>query len=115
MRYTQSEKMEIIRLVRGSQLAVASVFSQIRGISVPLGMKDPNHPNLSLTLWRTVANHGKKVFYFDSATMPAVCWVDLKKVDLKKGASARTIAIDPEMALAGEVSAKFALAEPIKW
>lgn len=38
-----------------------------------------------------------------------------QKVDLKKGASARTIAIDPEMALAGEVSAKFALAEPIKW
>jgi penicillin V acylase-like amidase (Ntn superfamily) len=33
-------------------LAVASAFSQIRTISVPLGMSDPDHPNISSTLWR---------------------------------------------------------------
>ena len=97
------------------KLAVASVFSQIRGISVPLGMEDPNHPNISMTLWRTVADHEKKVFYFDSAIMPAVFWVDLNKINLKNGAETKKIAIEPETELAGEVSAKFTPAEPFKW
>ena len=40
------------------KLAVAAVFSQMRSVSVPLGMSDPDHPNISTTLWRTVADHG---------------------------------------------------------
>ena len=41
-------------------MAVASVFSQMRSIGVPLGMADPVQPNpvqpnISATLWRTVA------------------------------------------------------------
>jgi choloylglycine hydrolase len=31
-------------------LAVASAFSQIRAMSVPLGMSDPDQPNISSTL-----------------------------------------------------------------
>lgn len=97
------------------RLAVASVFSQMRAIGVPLGMADPNHPNISMTLWRTVADQGAKVYYFESAIMPAVFWVDLNKVDFKEGSGAKKIGIEPEKALAGEVSAKFEPAEPFKW
>lgn len=97
------------------RLAVASVFSQMRAIGVPLGMADPNHPNISMTLWRTVADQGAKIYYFESAIMPAVFWVDLNKVDFKKGSGAREIAIEPETSLAGEVSAKFEPAEAFKW
>jgi choloylglycine hydrolase len=97
------------------RLAVASVFSQMRAIGVPLGMADPDHPNISMTLWRSVADQGAKVYYFESAIMPAVFWVDLNKVDFKKGSGARKIAIEPEKALAGEISAKFEQAEPFKW
>ena len=78
-------------------------------------MEDPNHPNISMTLWRTVADQGAKVYYFESAIMPALFWVDLNKVDLKKGSGARRISIEPEPALAGEVSAMFAPAEPFKF
>lgn len=49
---------------------VASVFSQIRAIGVPLGMEDPDRPNISMTLWRSVADHGAKVYYFGSAWLP---------------------------------------------
>lgn len=97
------------------QLALAAAFSLIRAVGVPLGMEDPDHPNISMTLWRTVADHGEKVYYFESALMPSVLWVDLKKVDLTKGSGARTIAIDPEAAFAGEVSAEFKPAEPFSW
>ncbi|ACS78794.1 linear amide C-N hydrolase [Maridesulfovibrio salexigens] len=97
------------------KLAVASVFSQMRAISVPLGMADPDHPNISMTLWRTVSDQGSKVYYFDSAIMPSVCWVDFSKVDFKKGSGARQIDIGTETELANEVSAEFTPAEPFKW
>ena len=97
------------------KLALASAFSQIRAVGVPLGMADPDHPNISMTLWRTVADHENTVYYFESALMPAVFWVDLNKFDLKKGSGARTVAIDPASGLAGDVSSKLEPAKPFKW
>ena len=95
--------------------AVASVFSQIRAISVPLGMSDPEHPNISSTLWRTVTDHDAKRYYFESAILPAVFWVDLAKIDLKPGASPKVLSIEPDKPLAGEVSAHFREAKPFEW
>jgi penicillin V acylase-like amidase (Ntn superfamily) len=39
-------------------LNVYSVFSQVRMISVPLGLADSSSPNIAMTLWRTVADCG---------------------------------------------------------
>jgi penicillin V acylase-like amidase (Ntn superfamily) len=96
-------------------LSVASAFSQIRAISVPLGMSDPKRPNISSTLWRTVADDDAKRYYFESAVFPAVFWVDLAKVDLESGASPMMLAVDPDRLLAGEVSSQFKKAEPFAW
>jgi len=100
---------------KDAKLAVASVFSQMRSISVPLGMVDPNLPNIAMTLWRTVADHGKKVFYFDAVTMPSACWVDFEKIDFNQDAKPLKLAIEPETELAGEVSGQFVPASPFKW
>ncbi len=97
------------------KLAVASVLSQIRAIGVPLGMQDPEKPNLAMTLWRSVLDQGAKVYYFETALMPAVMWIDLNKIDFAKGSGVRKIPIDAKTALAGEVSAEFAPAEPFNW
>ncbi len=96
------------------KLALASAFSQIRAVGMPLGLADPDHPGVS-TLWRTVADHSAKVYYFESVLIPAVFWVDLKKIDFKKGSGAKKIAIESGKALAGDVSAKFKPAKPFKW
>lgn len=100
---------------KDSKLALASVFSQIRAISVPLGMTDESRPNLSMTLWRTVADHGKNIFYFETATMPAMCWIDLNKVDFAKDQKVKKIAISTDTDISGEVSALFKPAKPFKW
>lgn len=100
---------------KNPRLAVGSVFSQIRAISVPLGMADPNHPNISMTLWRSVADHGNKKYYFDTATMPAICWIDLSKVDFSSSAEARKVDVKPDTELAGEISTLFTPAKPFKW
>jgi len=97
------------------KMAVASVFSQMRAIGVPLGMEDPNHPNISATLWRAVSDHGAKRYYFETAIKPAVFWVDLDRVDLKPGAPVKTIDVNGPKVLFGEVSGEFVPAAPFKW
>ena len=78
-------------------------------------MAEPDHPNISMTLWRTVADHGSKVYYFESVLMPTVIWANLEKIDFKEGSGVRRIAIDPGMVLSGDVSAKFKPAVPFPW
>ena len=96
-------------------MAVASMFSQMRSIGVPLGMADPDHPNISATLWRTVYDHDARRFYFESALRPSVIWVDLDKVNLEAGADVMKLeTLGPEI-LAGEVSSEFKPAEPFKF
>ena len=97
------------------RLALAATFSLIRAVGVPLGMEDPDHPNISMTLWRTVADHDAKTYYFESALTPAVFWVDLNKLDLTEGSGTKMIAIEPDAGLAGEISAKLKTAEPFAW
>lgn len=97
------------------QMAVASVFSQMRAIGVPLGMEDPVHPNISATLWRAVSDHDARRYYFESTIKPAVFWVDLAKVDLEPGAPVKSIDVNGPEILFGEISSQFEQAEPFKW
>lgn len=62
-------------------LALASVLSVIRNASVPFGLSTPNQPNISSTRWRTVVDHKRLRYYFESTTTPNVFWVDLNKID----------------------------------
>ncbi|KQV31387.1 linear amide C-N hydrolase [Rhizobium sp. Root1204] len=61
--------------------ALASVFSVIRNVSVPYGLNTPEEPNISSTRWRTVVDHKRKLYFFESALTPNTFWVDLKTID----------------------------------
>jgi len=102
--------------VKSSRMAVATVFSIIRHISVPLGIADPVKPNQAATLWRTVADHSGQRYYFEPVTSPSVFWVDLGKVDFSEGAAVKSLVVDGEdVLLSGEVSGKFQPATPFKF
>jgi penicillin V acylase-like amidase (Ntn superfamily) len=62
-------------------LALASVFSVIRNVSVPYGISTPNEPNISSTRWRTVVDHKRRLYFFESALTPNTFWVDLNEID----------------------------------
>ncbi|MDM9618850.1 linear amide C-N hydrolase [Rhizobium sp. S96] len=64
--------------------ALASVFSVIRNASVPYGITTPDQPNISSTRWRTVFDHKRKLYFFESALTPNTFWVDLKSIDFSK-------------------------------
>ena len=62
-------------------IALASVFSVIRNVSVPYGLNTPEEPNISSTRWRTISDHKRMLYFFESALTPNTFWVDLKQVD----------------------------------
>ncbi|MBU6237785.1 MAG: linear amide C-N hydrolase [Planctomycetes bacterium] len=96
---------------------VAGVFSVMRNISVPWGTIDPNHPNLAPTYWRTVLDHTRKVYYFESALSPSVVAVDLKQIDFAPGSGVRSVALEGEAGwkLQGNINKEFQPAKPISY
>ncbi|BBX13271.1 choloylglycine hydrolase [Mycobacterium novum] len=100
--------------VEDPKIALASVFSVVRNVSVPFGISTPDEPNISSTRWRTVAHHTRKLYCFESALTPNVFWVDLNKLDLSEGAPARKLDLgrDESNTFAGESSAEFVVTEP---
>jgi penicillin V acylase-like amidase (Ntn superfamily) len=90
-------------------IALASVFSVIRNASVPFGITTPGEPNISSTRWRTVADHKRMLYFFESALTPSTFWVDLKKVDFSAGAPVKRLDLgkDQRNTFGGEVSKDF--------
>jgi choloylglycine hydrolase len=96
------------------KIALASVFSVIRNVSVPFGIATPDEPNISSTRWRTVVHHTRRLYFFESALTPNVFWVDLKKLDFTEKAPVRKLDLGrgESNTFAGESSAEFVSSEP---
>ena len=101
--------------VKDTRLAVATAFSLIRAISVPLGLADPNKPNIAATIWRSVSDIGAGRYYFESAYSPTIFWVDLAKLKLAPGSAPARLDLSSRPILSGEVSDKFVATEPFKF
>ena len=90
--------------------ALAAVFSVIRNTSVPYGITTPNEPNISSTRWRTVFDHKRKLYFFESALTPNIFWVDLKAIDFsEKTGRTKTLDLGPNQdhTFSGNVTAQF--------
>jgi choloylglycine hydrolase len=92
--------------------AVASVFSVIRGVSVPLGLKTPGQPNIASTVWRTVYDQKNKIMYFDSAMSPTVFWVPLADADFKESAPVKKLELVGGKTYNGNAASEFKDAKP---
>jgi len=97
------------------RLAVATAFSLIRSISVPLGLADPVKPNIAATIWRTVSDTGAGRYFFESSYSPSIFWVDLAKLKLAPGAAPARLNLSGHPILSGEVSDRFVAAEPFSF
>jgi penicillin V acylase-like amidase (Ntn superfamily) len=92
--------------------AVLSVLSVMRSVSVPLGITTPGQPNISSTVWRTVADQKNVVYLFDSATSPNAFWIPLTELDLKEGAPVKKLLLTGGKVYAGNAAGKFEPAPP---
>ncbi|MBX3584282.1 MAG: linear amide C-N hydrolase [Rhizobiaceae bacterium] len=92
--------------------AAASVLSVMRSVSVPLGITTPGAPNISSTIWRTVADQKNKVYFFDSATSPNTFWVPLADLEFSEGTPVKKLTVAGGAVHAGNVAKEFVPAEP---
>jgi len=67
--------------------AVAGVLSVMLNVSAPFGVSEPGKPNISATIFRTVADLTNGIYYYQSALSPNIVWLDLRKLNLAAGAA----------------------------
>ena len=101
--------------VDDTRIAVASVFSVIRNVSVPFGIATPDHPNISSTRWRTVADHNNKVYFFESALTPNVFWVNFKNIDFSETAKVKKLDLSNNRVYSGNTAGLFEGATPFRF
>lgn len=92
--------------------AIASAFSVIRSVSVPLGISTPGQPNIASTLWRTVSDHKNRRYFFESTRSPNVFWVDLASFDFAPGQPVKKLAVPNGAVFAGNAAGEFRPAAP---
>lgn len=95
--------------------AVAAVFSVMRNVSVPRGIRKKGAPNLSSTLWLTVADQKNRVYFFQDTNSPGALWVKLDKLDFKEGTGVRKLTLHGNPDLGGDQTGNFQKAEPFKF
>jgi penicillin V acylase-like amidase (Ntn superfamily) len=95
--------------------AVATVFSLMRNVSVPIGIKIPGKPNIADTLWLTVSDQKNKVYFYQSTNSPSIVWAKLNELDLKEGSGARKLQLDGNPDVAGDQTKNFKPAELFKF
>jgi penicillin V acylase-like amidase (Ntn superfamily) len=98
--------------------AIASVFSVVRNTSVPFGITTPDQPNISSTRWRTVADHKRKLYFFESALTPNVFWIDLTRIDFSEASGrVRKLDLGPDQSntFSGVANDQFKESTPFKF
>src|SRR5690606_8023880 len=107
--------MNSIPQTENVNVAVASVASVMRNVSVPYGFEIEGYPNLSTTRWRSVADQKNLVYYFETALTPNAFWVDLKKIDFNENAEVKKLDLSGNKTYSGETSKSFVKATPFQF
>lgn len=95
--------------------AVAAVFSVMRNVSVPRGIRKKDAPNVSSTIWLTVADQKNRVYYYQDTNSPGALWVKLDKIDFKEGTGVRKLTLAGKPDVVGDQLANFEQNEPFKF
>lgn len=93
--------------------ALAALASVMRNAAQPYRVPDPDHPEISHTLWSVLADLKGRRYVFDSLRHLGVVWVDLAKVDLTAGSGERVLDLVGDDRLIGDVTDRFVPAEPL--
>ncbi len=92
---------------------VAEILSVMRNVAQPFVRPSPSHPEVSHTIWRTVADASDRMYFFESTLSPNIVWVRLDGLDFSAGAPVRKLDLVHSGDLVGDVTASFAPGAPL--
>ena len=90
-----------------AKVAVPTVFSVIRNVSVPFGISTPDSPHISSTRWRSVCDQKNLVYYFEQTVPMSVINVDLNVIDFSEGTGERELRLTDGKSYEGNVTSEF--------
>lgn len=88
-------------------IAIPTVVSVMRNVSVPFGISTPDMPHIASTRWRVVADQKDKVYYFDPTLALEGFWVDLKKINFAPGSGQRELMLTGGGGYTGDATGEF--------
>lgn len=91
---------------------MATVFSIMRNVGVPIGITIPGQPNIGGALWLTVADQKSRLYRDQDTDSPSNVWANLANLALSEGSGRRKLQLDGNPDLAGDQTASFQPAEP---
>lgn len=96
--------------------AAAFMFSVIRNVSVPFGAADPDRPNVSNTIFRSVIDLTTQRYFFESTFAPNVVWVDYNELDFGADSGELELKVEERIfSLSGDVTGDLAPSEPFEF
>lgn len=101
-----------VKPVGEQDLGVSIARSVLLNACVPYTYEIQGEPNLSSTQWRSYSDIRDLCYYFDLVTNPGYYYVDLKKVDLRKGAPVLRLDTSKTADLVGEANHRFEKSKP---
>ena len=97
------------------KIAVPTVFSVIRNVSVPYNISMPDQANISSTRWRAVADHKNLVYYFENVLNPNIIWLEFKNLDFSEQGRVRKLYLDNNENYSGESSRYLKIEKPFQF
>jgi choloylglycine hydrolase len=93
--------------------AAAYMFSVIRNVSVPFGLRDPDMSNVASTIFRTVQDLTGGRCYVESTYAPSVVWIDCGSLDFSQGKPEMALQVEKQIfTLNGDVTSQLQPAQP---
>lgn len=93
------------------KIAVPTVMSVMRNVSVPYGISTPDKPYIASTRWRSVCDQKNKVYYYEPTLTMETFWIDLAAVDFSPGSGERRLTLTDGAIYTGDVTARFRRSE----
>lgn len=87
-------------------IAVPSLMSVMRNVSVPYGISVPDNPHISSTRWRVIADQKNLVYHFENVMPMFMFYIDLKNIDMSRGSGERVLELSDGTIYHGDATAR---------
>lgn len=72
-------------------IAIPTLMSVVRNVSVPFGISMPDNPYISSTRWRVIADQKNLKYYFENTVPMFMFYLDMNKIDFSEGSGERVL------------------------
>lgn len=95
--------------------AISGVMSVMRNVAQPQATVNPDVPNISPTIWQSIANNTAKVYYFQQSNLPSGVWLDFKELNFSANSPVMKVTLQNNFKLVGNVKQHLIKATPFEF